>query len=404
VAAACGIQLDESAERSRSFAVAASTSENTSSMLADVLRGTETEINAINGFVAKEGRNHGISTPYNSTLTALVEGVHVDQATQVASDSEEGTASQKAPLGCSPLVLTSIKAWQKHRFDIKSQYGHGITIGFVPTMGGLHKGHLDLVRAAKDKCDFVVVSIFVNPKQFSEDEHFESYPRNLEDDCAILEGLADAIFAPHASEIYPDDFSTSVSLTPFLHNKAEHTRRPHFFNGVATVVTKLLSAIAADAVFVGQKDGLQCAVIRRLVQDLSLQTEVVVCPTSRELDGLALSTRNQQLSSEERHKAPLLYRSLMQMQHDYIQCTIPPTVADLKASCIQMFDQEPAFSLEYVSCSTLDGAELSDADFVTEDAIDDGVMLSVAAQLGQTRLIDNIIMQKAGLLQRSEAQ
>ena len=183
-------------------------------------------------------------------------------------------------------------------------------IGLVPTMGALHEGHLSLVRAARDDCATVVASIFVNPSQFAPGEDFERYPRNLEGDLAKLEREeVDYVFTPSVEEVYPPGFATTVSVAgPALPLEGE--ARPGHFDGVATVVAKLLLQSLPDRAYFGRKDAQQVAVVRRLVRDLDIPTEVVMLPTVREADGLALSSRNAYLTPEERAAAPVLFRVL----------------------------------------------------------------------------------------------
>ncbi|MDH2326516.1 pantoate--beta-alanine ligase [Cereibacter sp. SYSU M97828] len=184
------------------------------------------------------------------------------------------------------------------------------TVGVVPTMGALHDGHLSLVRAAKAECDRVIVTIFVNPTQFNNPDDLAKYPRTEESDAALLaaEGV-DAIFAPLPEEVYPDGFATTVSVSG-VSEPLEGAHRPGHFDGVATVVTKLFGMTRADRAYFGEKDWQQLQVVRRLVADLNLPVIIVGCPTLREADGLAMSSRNARLSPDARAKAPALYRAM----------------------------------------------------------------------------------------------
>lgn len=186
----------------------------------------------------------------------------------------------------------------------------GVLVGLVPTMGALHAGHRALIRAARLTCDAVVVSVFVNPLQFAEKEDFTRYPRRLRADAALCrrEGV-DLLFAPRVDDLYPATFATTVQVAG-LTTRWEGARRPGHFTGVSTVVTKLLALIRPQVTFVGQKDYQQAVLIRRLVQDLHLETAVMVCPTIREADGLAVSSRNEYLSPAQRRVAPILFRAL----------------------------------------------------------------------------------------------
>ena len=187
---------------------------------------------------------------------------------------------------------------------------NGKTLGFVPTMGALHEGHLSLVRASKARCDVTAVSIFVNPLQFGPAEDLDKYPRTMERDTALLEQLGvDLLFTPGVEEMYPAGAQTYV-LVEDLSNKLDGASRPGHFRGVATVVAKLFEIVRPDFAFFGQKDAAQVAVLRKLVNDLDMDVEVVVCPIVREKDGLAMSSRNAYLTPEQRQQALVLYRSL----------------------------------------------------------------------------------------------
>src|SRR6188474_1604873 len=191
------------------------------------------------------------------------------------------------------------------------------TVGLVPTMGALHEGHLSLVREARRMCDVVVVSVFVNPTQFGPGEDFERYPRNLTQDTALLTDYnVDYIFAPPVEEIYPKGFSTYVNVEG-LSEQLEGASRPGHFRGVATVVTVLLNTIRPDFAFFGQKDAQQALVIRRLVKDLAFDTEIVILPIVREDSGLAISSRNLYLTSEEQNSATVIHKALVQAKAAY---------------------------------------------------------------------------------------
>src|ERR687886_1313020 len=193
------------------------------------------------------------------------------------------------------------------------------TIGLVPTMGALHDGHLSLVREARRMCDVVVVSVFVNPTQFALDEDFERYPRDLTKDTAILTDYnVDYIFAPTAEEIYPKGFSTYVTVEG-ISDQLEGAARPGHFRGVATVLAVLFNIVRPDFAYFGQKDAQQTLVVKRLVRDLAFDTEIVVLPTVREESGLALSSRNAYLDSEERRAALVLYRALSRAKEAYTE-------------------------------------------------------------------------------------
>ncbi|MDR3749821.1 MAG: pantoate--beta-alanine ligase [Acidobacteriota bacterium] len=258
----------------------------------------------------------------------------------------------------------------------------GKTLGFVPTMGALHEGHLSLVRAAKSRCDVVAASIFVNPLQFGPTEDLAKYPRTLEHDTKLLDELGvDLLFAPSADEMYPKGAKTYVEVTG-LSDKLDGAARPGHFRGVATVVAKLLEIVRPDCAFFGQKDAAQVAVLRKMVSDLDLDVEMVVCPIVRETDGLAMSSRNAYLNTEQRQQALVLYRSLMRVQSVADQGE--GDAARLIEIGKQVIAEEPSARLDYfavVDPDTLDPV----AD------ISRGALVAVAAYLGSTRLIDNIL-------------
>jgi pantoate--beta-alanine ligase len=260
---------------------------------------------------------------------------------------------------------------------------NGKTLGFVPTMGALHEGHLSLVRASKARCDVTAVSIFVNPLQFGPAEDLDKYPRTMERDTALLEELgADLLFTPGVEEMYPPGAQTYV-LVEGLSNKLDGASRPGHFRGVATVVAKLFETIRPDFAFFGQKDAAQAAVLRKLVDDLDMDVEVVVCPIVREKDGLAMSSRNAYLTSEQRQQAQVLYRSLLR-----VQAAVDHGERD-SAKLIEIGKQvianESGAKLDYFAIVDLD----------TLDPVEDVshcALVAVAAYVGATRLIDNIMV------------
>lgn len=258
------------------------------------------------------------------------------------------------------------------------------TVGLVPTMGYLHAGHMSLVQAARQACDHVVVSIFVNPTQFRPDEDLATYPRDMQRDLAMLrQAEVDVVFAPTADELYPPGYDTYVTVGN-LAAPLEGAARPGFFRGVATIVTKLLNIVAPQQVFFGQKDAQQSLVVQKFVAELNIPTRVVVCPTIREDDGLALSSRNQYLTPAERAAAPVLYRALTAARVAYER---GERSADrLRAIMRVTLGEEPHAHTEYVSVA--DPRTLREADTVG----DDGALLSLAVQMGRARLIDNIVL------------
>lgn len=257
----------------------------------------------------------------------------------------------------------------------------GKTVGFVPTMGALHAGHASLIEAAARRCDYVVVSIFVNPTQFGPGEDLEKYPRPFEKDVQVCERCgAHAIFAPSAEEMYPRKNSTWVTVEKLTEPLCGRFRPGHF-RGVTTVCTKLFNIVGADVAFFGQKDAQQATVIRRMVADLNMPLEIVVCPTVREPDGLAMSSRNQYLSPQERSQAPVIYRAL-QRCGEMIKAG-EQNAAKITEGMSEVLRQVPALQVEYVSI--VDAESLEPCDRVRGQ-----VLVAVAARLGSTRLIDNI--------------
>ena len=260
------------------------------------------------------------------------------------------------------------------------------TIGLVPTMGALHEGHLSLVREARRMCDVVVVSVFVNPTQFGPSEDYEHYPRDLTKDTALLTDYnVDYIFAPAAEEIYPKDFSTYVNVGG-LSKLLEGEKRPGHFRGVATVVAILLNTVRPDFAFFGQKDAQQALIIKRMIRDLAFDTEIVVLPTVREDSGLAISSRNLYLDAEEQSSAAVIHRGLVQAKELYKKGERHAgKLADIVRSTI---DTEPRVRVDYVS--VVDGETLDKLDKLDERPI----LIAVAAYVGKTRLIDNIVLNK----------
>jgi pantoate--beta-alanine ligase len=262
----------------------------------------------------------------------------------------------------------------------------GKTVGFVPTMGALHAGHGSLIESAAKRCDYVVVSIFVNPTQFGPGEDFEKYPRPFEKDAQLCEAHGGhAIFAPSANEMYPRKNLTWVTVDKLTEPLCGQSRPGHF-RGVTTVCTKLFNVVGADVAFFGQKDAQQAIVIRRMVADLNVPLEIVMCPTVREPDGLAMSSRNQYLSPQERKEAPVIYRSLQRCAEliDKGERDATTIVEEMQ----KVLRQSPALRPEYVS--VLDAESLEPC-----DPIHGRILVAVAGRLGATRLIDNIMVDTA---------
>ena len=263
------------------------------------------------------------------------------------------------------------------------------SLGFVPTMGFLHEGHVSLVRMARAENAVVAASIFVNPAQFGPNEDLAAYPRNLERDMAMLEAAGcDLLFHPSPEEMYPPPEQDVYVVPGDIASRLEGAARPTHFRGVATVVIKLFNIVQPDRSYLGQKDGQQVAVIRRMMRDLNVPGELVVGPTVREPDGLAMSSRNTYLTAEERAAAPVIYRALTEALELYRG---GQTNADTLRNRIRtILESEPLVaSIDYVSIA--DPLTLAE---VEGDATE-GAMASTAVQLGKPRLLDNIILTKS---------
>lgn len=260
------------------------------------------------------------------------------------------------------------------------------TVAFVPTMGALHAGHMALVREARQMSDVVIVSIFVNPTQFNDQGDLDRYPRDLASDAAMLaETDVDYIFAPEPSEIYPENFSTYVYVDN-LTESLEGASRPGHFRGVATIVTILFNTVRPDIAVFGQKDAQQLAVIRRLTRDLGFETEIVAVPTVREENGLAMSSRNELLSAEERDKASVIYRGLREAKLAFKDGQRNASkLAEIVRSTIE---SEPLAQIDYVSVVDADSLEM------IEKVGDSEAMIAVAVRFGKVRLIDNVVLNR----------
>ena len=280
-------------------------------------------------------------------------------------------------------TVAALRAWSR------GGRGKGQTVGLVPTMGALHAGHASLIEAAARSCGRVAVSIFVNPTQFGPNEDFARYPRNFEADCRLAEAAgAHVVFAPAVEEMYPgsveggDGVGTFVEVAG-LSGRLDGASRPGHFRGVATVVAKLLIACEADRAFFGQKDAAQVAVVRRMVADLRMGTEIVVCPIVREADGLALSSRNVYLSAEERRQALVLSRAVRAVEG--LVAEGERRADALVAVGRAVFAAEPGVRVDYaalVDWGTLLPVEVAGP----------GTLFAVAAWVGATRLIDNAVI------------
>jgi pantoate--beta-alanine ligase len=259
----------------------------------------------------------------------------------------------------------------------------GNTIGLVPTMGALHAGHASLIRAAAASVGYVAVSIFVNPTQFGPNEDFARYPRTFDADCALAKAEgASVVFAPSVEELYPNVAATFVEVAG-LSNRLDGKSRPGHFRGVATVVAKLMIAAEPDRAFFGQKDAAQVAVLRRMVADLRLATEIVVCPIVREVDGLALSSRNLYLNTEERAQALTLSRAIRAAETLF-------ALGERRAgkfieAAHEAFAAVPEIRVDYIAL--VDWATLEPVEIAAP-----GSLFAVAAWVGATRLIDNVVL------------
>ncbi len=257
-------------------------------------------------------------------------------------------------------------------------------VGLIPTMGFLHEGHLSLVRRAREECSTVVVSIFVNPTQFGPSEDLATYPRDLTRDLALLEAAgADLVWTPTVDVMYPPGFQTFVEVEG-VSDGLEGERRPGHFRGVATVVAKLFAAVQPQRAYFGQKDAQQAVVIGQMARDLNFPVEVVICPTVREPDGLAMSSRNAYLNQEERAAATVLHRALTVARTSFDSGS--REAETLRQTMASLIDSEPLARLQYVSCA--DPLTLQELDGPVQRAL-----LSMAVFVGKTRLIDNLLLE-----------
>lgn len=256
------------------------------------------------------------------------------------------------------------------------------TVGLVPTMGFLHEGHLSLIRQARQECDQVVVSIFVNPTQFGKNEDLSKYPRDIDRDLKLIEPLTDLVWMPTAEIMYPQGYQTWVEVEAIT-SPLEGAMRPGHFKGVSTVVAKLFNGVQPHKVYFGQKDAQQVAVIRQMVRDLNFPLEIVVCPIVREPDGLAMSSRNVYLDPEQRKAATVLFRSLSAAKDLFEN---GERDADkIRGEMKEVLTSEPLAEVQYVSCADYDSLE-------ELRLIEGKALLSMAVFIGKTRLIDNFVL------------
>ena len=274
-------------------------------------------------------------------------------------------------------IATTLDELSAARLSLKG------TVGLVPTMGFLHEGHLSLIRQAKTECDHVVVSIFVNPTQFGPTEDLSKYPRDLERDLGLIKPLGvDFVWTPTAEVMYPAGYQTWVEVDAIT-RPLEGAMRPGHFKGVATVVAKLFNGVQPHKAYFGQKDAQQVAVIRQMTRDLNFPLEVVVCPIVREVDGLAMSSRNKYLEGDHRQAALVLFRALSAAKELYEGGE--RDAEKIRVKMKEVIEAEPLAQLQYVSCANYDTLE-------ELDVMQGKTLLSMAVFIGKTRLIDNFVL------------
>ncbi|OGO00688.1 MAG: pantoate--beta-alanine ligase [Chloroflexi bacterium RBG_13_51_52] len=276
------------------------------------------------------------------------------------------------------IVIKTIAEMRQLRKDAAG------SVGFVPTMGFLHEGHISLVKRAKKENAVVVVSIFVNPAQFGPREDFKKYPRDIKRDLALLEPLTDIVFMPSTDEMYPKNYSSWVEVQDIT-EELEGAARPGHFRGVSTIVNKLFNIVEPTKAYFGQKDAQQVAVIKKMVRDLNMNLQVVACPTVREKDGLAMSSRNTYLTSEQRRAAPVLYKALMLAKELAAQGEKDAGV--LRHEMTELIEKESLADIEYISVA--DNETLKEIHRMKLPAL-----VSMAVKFGKTRLIDNIVLNR----------
>ena len=278
-----------------------------------------------------------------------------------------------------------LKEKQSLKEQIQAYKKDGLSVGFVPTMGALHQGHISLIDKALSLCDKVVVSIFVNPTQFENPDDLEKYPRNLEEDVQRIKALSEEviIFSPAANEIYGSQIVSEEFSFDGLEHEMEGKFRKGHFNGVGTIVKKLFEMVQPDKAFFGEKDFQQLQIIKKLVEKHQLQVEIIGCPIDREISGLARSSRNERLSAEQRQKAAVIYKILQQAQKDFGT----KSASELTSWVIDRFRQEPTLELEYFEIANADTLKS-----VVEKKEGEKYRAFIAAYSGDIRLIDNIAL------------
>jgi pantoate--beta-alanine ligase len=280
-------------------------------------------------------------------------------------------------------MMKVAKTIQEMRNMVRAARNEGRKTGLVPTMGALHIGHISLIEAAAKDCDFVVVSIFVNPTQFGPGEDFEKYPRPLQADLEICrKAQVDVVFAPEPEQMYPTENLTWVTVEKLTGSLCGRSRPGHF-RGVTTVCTKLFNVVTPDFAYFGQKDAQQAIVIKRMVADLNMPLEIIICPTVREANGLAVSSRNQYLSAQQRKDAANIYKSLQTCRKS-IEAGTTET-HKIIAEMQKILQQIPSAQIEYISIVDAETLE-------SVDKIAGKVLAAVAVKVGPARLIDNILV------------
>lgn len=269
------------------------------------------------------------------------------------------------------------------REQVRAWRAEGLTVGLVPTMGALHEGHASLVTAAASQCDRVVASVFVNPTQFGPGEDLDSYPRDFEHDCKILDKKGcDMVFHPSVGEMYPDGFATYVNLESEMTAQLCGKSRPSHFRGVCTVVSKLFNIVTPDRAYFGQKDAQQLAVIKQMTRDLGFGIEIVGCPTVREADGLARSSRNTYLDPAEREAATILYKAIKAAQEMLSGADDEVPADEVLNMMRSVVSSEPEARIDYIEA--VDGISLMPVEYAKK-----GTLIAMAVYIGKTRLIDN---------------
>jgi len=277
-------------------------------------------------------------------------------------------------------IINSTREIQKYCNFLKTE---GKTIGLVPTMGAFHEGHLSLMRQARLDNDVVVTSIFVNPTQFGPNEDYEAYPRDLESDSKMASEVGvDVIFAPMVRDMYPKDYVTFVNVEDIT-EKMCGAKRPGHFRGVTTVVSKLFNLVRPHNAYFGQKDAQQCAVLKRMTEDLNFDIDIIIMPTVREADGLAMSSRNKYLNSEERKSALVLTKSLA-LARNLIE-NGETNASTIYQEMLSLINDEPLANVDYISI--VDSDNLG-----AKENIKGSILIALAVYIGKTRLIDNIII------------